>query len=200
MWFYSDKSAPTLEAQPWHLRGVTMALRMRKHGTYLQYWKNIEKAKNKHRENKELFHFFLCFNLFLYLCSHKTNLLSFVIMPKSSFYIFVMLLAFLQLGCSTGNSYRYKIGVSQCVGGPWRDKVNNEMLSAQHLYDTDVEVTIVDANNNNARQCEQIDSMVNSGVDRKRIRDAMLWQNDEGSLANQRCGKRRYDAFLVVRK
>ena len=70
-----------------------------------------------------------------------------------------MLLAFLQLGCSTGNSYRYKIGVSQCVGGPWRDKVNNEMLSAQHLYDTDVEVTIVDANNNNARQCEQIDSM-----------------------------------------
>ena len=76
-----------------------------------------------------------------------------------------MLLAFLQLGCSTGNSYRYKIGVSQCVGGPWRDKVNNEMLSAQHLYDTDVEVTIVDANNNNARQCEQIDSMVNSGVD-----------------------------------
>ena len=59
-----------------------------------------------------------------------------------------MLLAFLQLGCSTGNSYRYKIGVSQCVGGPWRDKVNNEMLSAQHLYDTDVEVTIVDANNN----------------------------------------------------
>lgn len=76
-----------------------------------------------------------------------------------------MLLAFLQLGCSTDNSYRYKIGVSQCVGGPWREKANNEMLSAQHLYDTDVEVTIVDANNDNATQCEQIDSMVNSGVD-----------------------------------
>ena len=76
MWFYSDKSAPTLEAQPWHLRGVTMALRMRKHGTYLQYWKNIEKAKNKHRENKELFHFFLCFNLFLYLSSIKQKWIS----------------------------------------------------------------------------------------------------------------------------
>ena len=28
----------------------------------------------------------------------------------------------------------YKIGVSQCSAGQWREKVNNEMLAAQHLY------------------------------------------------------------------
>ena len=50
--------------------------------------------------------------------------------------------------CSHRTYYKYKIGVSQCVGGRWRDKVNNEMLSAQHLYDTDVKVCITNADNN----------------------------------------------------
>lgn len=28
------------------------------------------------------------------------------------------------------HSYKYKVGVSQCVGGKWREKVNDEMLMA----------------------------------------------------------------------
>ena len=32
----------------------------------------------------------------------------------------------------------YKIGVAQCSKGPWREKVNREMLAAQHLYEHDV--------------------------------------------------------------
>lgn len=74
------------------------------------------------------------------------------------------LLVFLP-SCSRQSSYKYKIGVSQCVGGPWRDKVNNEMLSAQHLYDTDVKVSIANADNNTAVQRRQIDSLIQSGVD-----------------------------------
>ncbi len=62
-------------------------------------------------------------------------------------------------------SYKYKIGVSQCVGGRWRDKANVEMLSAQHLYDNDVKVVIKNANNNTQLQSEQIDSLVAEGVD-----------------------------------
>lgn len=71
----------------------------------------------------------------------------------------------LTTGCTPPASYKYKIGVSQCVGGKWRDKVNNEMLSSQHLYDTDVKVCITNADNNTNRQRQQIDSLIDAGVD-----------------------------------
>ena len=71
----------------------------------------------------------------------------------------------LLLTCCTADGPKYRIGVSQCVGGKWRDKANNEMLSAQHLYDTDVTVTIANADNDTRRQCRQIDSLVGAGVD-----------------------------------
>ena len=78
--------------------------------------------------------------------------------------LFIILVALLALtGCSS--HYKYKIGVSQCVGGRWREKANNEILSAQHLYDNDVKVIIKNADNNNERQCLQIDSLVDEGVD-----------------------------------
>lgn len=68
-------------------------------------------------------------------------------------------------GCSPKEYYKYKIGVSQCVGGRWRDKVNSEMLSAQHLYDADVKVSITNADNNTQRQIKQIDSLIDAGMD-----------------------------------
>ena len=78
--------------------------------------------------------------------------------------LFIILVTLLALtGCSS--HYKYKIGVSQCVGGRWREKANNEMLAAQHLYDNDVKVIIKNADNNNERQCLQIDSLVDEGVD-----------------------------------
>lgn len=91
-------------------------------------------------------------------------------MPKptakiSIIYILALLLNLLLGGCSSSETYKYKIGVSQCVGGPWREKANTEMLSAQHLYDTDVKVTITNANNNTPLQRKQIDSLLNAGVD-----------------------------------
>ena len=79
--------------------------------------------------------------------------------------IFLLLSLLLALAGCVGGDYQYKIGVSQCVGGRWRDKANNEMLSAQHLYDKDVKVMICNADNSNGRQCRQIDSLVDMGVD-----------------------------------
>lgn len=59
----------------------------------------------------------------------------------------------------------FRIGVSQCGAGQWRDKVNNEMLAAQHLYEHDVKISIACAHDNSQRQIEQIDSLVASGID-----------------------------------
>lgn len=80
-------------------------------------------------------------------------------------YILAVLLNVILWGCSPSATYKYKIGVSQCVGGLWREKANTEMLSAQHLYDTDVKVTITNANNNTPLQRKQIDSLLNNGID-----------------------------------
>lgn len=87
--------------------------------------------------------------------------------PKTIRIVPLLLISMMLLitGCTPRASYKYKIGVSQCVGGRWRDKVNNEMLSAQHLYDTDVKVCITNADNNTDRQRQQIDSLINAGVD-----------------------------------
>lgn len=66
---------------------------------------------------------------------------------------------------SCNNRDRYHIGFSQCVGGAWREKVNQEMLSAQHLYNNVVKVDIANADNSSERQIQQIDSLVASGID-----------------------------------
>ncbi len=81
-------------------------------------------------------------------------------------YLCSLLIALLLLSACTGShSYRYRIGVSQCVGGKWREKVNDEMLSAQHLYGNEVKVDIANADNDSKRQVRQIDSLAASGVD-----------------------------------
>lgn len=84
-------------------------------------------------------------------------------MKKSCVYI-ILIIVLVLTSCSEREKI-YKIGVSQCSGGLWRDKVNNEMLAAQHLYEQDVKVTIVCAFDNTQQQIKQIDSLVNSGID-----------------------------------
>ena len=86
-------------------------------------------------------------------------------MKTKTYNTLFILLATLILATGCTSNYKYKIGVSQCVGGRWREKANIEMLSAQHLYDTDVKVIIKNADNRNERQCLQIDSLINEGVD-----------------------------------
>ena len=66
--------------------------------------------------------------------------------------------------CSKGHK-TYRIGVSQCSSGAWRDKVNCEMLSAQHLYDNDVKLSIANCYDDANKQALQIDSFIEAKVD-----------------------------------
>ena len=56
------------------------------------------------------------------------------------------------------------IGVSQCCGGVWREKVNNEMRLAQYQY-KNVDLLFTTAENDGQRQARQIDSMIARKVD-----------------------------------
>lgn len=63
-------------------------------------------------------------------------------MRKLFFHIIILICVVLQLSaCGTGA--RYHIVVLQCSAGNWRYKLNNELLAAQHLYDQDVDVEIL---------------------------------------------------------
>jgi len=80
--------------------------------------------------------------------------------------IIITIIAMLALLTSCSESEKvYKIGVAQCSKGRWREKVNQEMLAAQHLYERDVKVDIVEAHDDTELQIRQIDSLANTGID-----------------------------------
>ena len=83
-------------------------------------------------------------------------------MRNLKLYVIILLIAL--TSCSQSRK-EYKIGVSQCAGGQWRDMVNQEMLAAQHIYDQNAEVVIVNAHDDTQRQIQQIDSLANAGID-----------------------------------
>ena len=60
-------------------------------------------------------------------------------MNKNSWLCLIFLV--LIVSCGPQND-SYKIGVSQCSQGRWREKVNNEMFAAQHLYEHDIKVSV----------------------------------------------------------
>ncbi len=78
--------------------------------------------------------------------------------------LFIILLAAFFVSCSDGGE-TYTIAVSQCGSGRWRDKVNREMIAAQHLYEQNVQVEIIDAYDDTQRQIRQIDSLSNTDID-----------------------------------
>lgn len=73
-------------------------------------------------------------------------------------------LLIIMTSCSESNK-AFKIGVSQCSQGRWREKVNHEMLAAQHLYQHDVKVCIADSYDKTDMQIRQIDSLANADID-----------------------------------
>ena len=80
--------------------------------------------------------------------------------------IFLAIVALLVVLTSCSDSEKtYKIGVAQCSKGPWREKVNKEMLAAQHLYEHDVKVTIANSADDPELQARQIDSLAKTGID-----------------------------------
>ena len=67
------------------------------------------------------------------------------------------------VGCSHKQA-KYIIGVSQCSEDIWRDKQNAELRMGAYFHDG-VELKFAAAYDSDERQVQQIDSLVNSGID-----------------------------------
>lgn len=85
-------------------------------------------------------------------------------MRKTILHLIILIALAGLTSCSAGKR-TYKIAVAQCSDGRWRDKVNQEMLAAQHLYDEDVEVSIVKSFDSTELQIRQIDSLAHTDID-----------------------------------
>lgn len=83
-------------------------------------------------------------------------------MKKITLYLIILLAV---LTACSDSEKTYKIGVAQCSKGPWREKVNQEMLAAQHLYEHDAKVVIANAFDDSEWQARQIDSLAETGID-----------------------------------
>lgn len=77
--------------------------------------------------------------------------------------IIILSVTLLLAACSSGS--RYHIAVLQCSVGNWRFQLNNELMAAQHLFEEDVEVEIVNCFDRSDVQVRQIDSLSMGGVD-----------------------------------
>lgn len=73
-----------------------------------------------------------------------------------------IVLVFLLAACTGGK--RYVVGVSQCSVDNWREKFNNELRASAYLYDN-VTLDIVSAMDDDRQQVEQINKLVDKGVD-----------------------------------
>ena len=82
-------------------------------------------------------------------------------MRQRFFYLFV--LAMVLVSCS-GGKVKYRIGVSQCSDDIWRDKQNAELKMGAYFHDG-VELKFAAAYDSDERQVQQIDSLVNDGID-----------------------------------
>ena len=83
-------------------------------------------------------------------------------MQKQNWCVIIIILLVLA-SCSPGGK-RYKIGVSQCSADIWREKQNAELRMGAYLQG-DVELRFAAAYDSDVRQVQQIDSLVNAGID-----------------------------------
>ncbi|MBP5356283.1 MAG: substrate-binding domain-containing protein [Prevotella sp.] len=81
----------------------------------------------------------------------------------TKFYWFVALLMITLSSCSQ-NKKQYTIGVSQCSEDIWREKQNAELRMGAYFHDN-VELKFAAAYDSDERQVQQIDSLMNEGID-----------------------------------
>ena len=112
-------------------------------------------------------------------------------MKKVYAYI-IIICACLLTACSSGEA-GYRIGVSQCSEGRWRNKVNQEMLAAQHLYERDVKICIANSYDDAARQARQIDSLATTGIDL-----LVVAPNEDSKAINDAIGRVRRQGLPVI--
>jgi len=77
-------------------------------------------------------------------------------------YICLVLMTWLIVGCE--QKPKYIIGVSQCSEDIWREKQNAELRTAAYFHEG-VELKFTAAYDSDERQVQQIDSLVESGID-----------------------------------
>lgn len=84
-------------------------------------------------------------------------------MEKQCCALVSLLATLLLVGCQGGHE-QWRIGVSQCSGDIWRDKLNSELRMGAYAHE-DVELLFASADDSDERQVEQIDSFLAADID-----------------------------------
>ncbi|MCR5818167.1 MAG: substrate-binding domain-containing protein, partial [Prevotella sp.] len=82
-------------------------------------------------------------------------------MRQRFFYLFLLVM---MLASCSEDKVKYRIGVSQCSDDIWRDKQNAELKIGAYFHDG-VALKFAAAYDSDERQVQQIDSLVNEGID-----------------------------------
>ena len=84
-------------------------------------------------------------------------------MRKGLLYIIILATMAVFASCSP-SKVKYRVGVSQCSADIWRDKQNAELRMGAYFHDN-VELKFAAAYDSDERQVQQIDSLVDDGID-----------------------------------
>lgn len=84
-------------------------------------------------------------------------------MRKFLYLLCIVIAIPLASSCSQ-SKVKYRVGVSQCSDDIWRDKQNAELRMSAYFHDN-VELKFAAAFDSDERQVQQIDSLVNEGID-----------------------------------
>lgn len=113
---------------------------------------------------KKMMHFFVKLFKTLYICTVKRMKM----IRKSTIVHYVLtllLVAVSTLSCQDQGEYaEYKIGVSQCSGGDWREKMNDEMRR-EAIFHPGLCFEFCNANDDYLKQQQDVDSLITAGVD-----------------------------------
>lgn len=123
---------------------------------------------------------------------------------KKLFWTFICFTLFL-VSC-TERQAKYRIGISQCSEDIWRDKQNYELRMGTYFHNN-VELKFAAAHDNDERQVQQIDSLVNEGIDLlivapnqvQTISPAIDRTFDKGIpviVSERKTNSRKYTAFI----
>ena len=82
---------------------------------------------------------------------------------RKFFLLTIIVIAAMLVSCAGGNA-KYRIGVSQCSADIWRDKQNAELKMGAYFHEN-VEMKFAAAYDSDERQVQQIDSLVDDGID-----------------------------------
>ena len=85
-------------------------------------------------------------------------------MRKGLLYIIIILATMAIFASCSSGKVKYRVGVSQCSADIWRDKQNAELRMGAYFHDN-VELKFAAAYDSDERQVQQIDSLVDDGID-----------------------------------